>query len=59
MKKTSSGLNVGLWVAGGLVGVYLFGFVILLIDPITVTLPDPVADAISFLYGPLFRIIGV
>jgi len=55
MKKHASGFQIGAYVAGGLVAVYLLGGACHVLDymrasPIAESLPEPVADFISSIY---------
>jgi len=59
MKKTSSDLNVGLWVVGGLVGLYLLGAAAIAADSMVGTmwfshLPNSGRTVIVVLYKPFF-----
>jgi hypothetical protein len=63
MKKPSSGLGVGLWVVGGLVGMYLLGALAIYGDyrfnrfGTYVALPWQAKKTLGFIYTPLFTSI--
>jgi hypothetical protein len=59
MKKPSSGLGVGLWVASTLVAVYLLGAVGCYVDfrlgfPFYYRCPEAVQATLNFIYAPFF-----
>jgi hypothetical protein len=58
MKKPSSGLGIGVWAVGGLVGLYLLGYAFLFADWVMGSefkgrLPMPVQDFIQIIYLPM------
>ena len=63
MKRPSSGLGVGLRVVGGLVGLYLLGYLLTLADGIFGwhyfrQFPGPIISALKTIYSPLHEAIG-